>query len=212
MPVNLLSLAAKHDTLTFPAGDGEVNVEYDPNKLTKAFRAEVVRLERELAKAERRLQHLFEIAVLVKAPDGSIEAQAEDEEANKAIEEMIHLDDILKQQMDATLLSIVFAWDVIMANPAYTEWVEAGGADSGMRKPPENIVVPLTPEGIWPVPVTFEGEILMRLVKGSPTGEAQGLNSSSNSQHTSKPRAKTQSSAQRRNRKSTSRPASLSRR
>lgn len=211
MPVNLISLAAKHDTLTFPAGDGEVNVEYDPNKLTKAFRAEVVRLERELAKAERRLEHLFAIAVLVKAPDGSVEAQTEDEEANRAIEEMIHLDDILKQQMDATLLSIVFAWDVMIPNPLHQQWEEAGGADSGHREPAKDIVVPLTPEGIWPVPVTFEGEILMRLVKGSPTGEAQGLNSSNNSQHTSKPRAKTPSSAPRRSKKSTSRRVSLSR-
>lgn len=212
MPVNLLSLAAKHDTLTFPAGDGEVNVEYDPNKLTKAFRAEVVRLERELAKAERRLQHLFEIAVLVKAADGSVEAQVEDDEANRAIEEMIHLDDVLKQQMDATLLSIVFAWDVMIVNPAHEQWVQDGGVDSGRREPVKEITVPLTPEGIWPVPVTFEGEILMRLVKGSPTGEAQGLDSSKNSPHTSKPRARTRSSAQPRSKKSSSKLVSSARR
>jgi hypothetical protein len=206
MPVNLLSLASKQDTLTFPAGDGEINIEYDPNKLTKSFRAEVVRLDRDLSKAERRLQHLFQIAILVQAPDGSIEAQAEDEEAEKAIQQMIQLDDILKRQMDTAILSIVDKWDLIVPNPKHAEWVKAGGEG---KEPPKGIVVPLTEEGIWPVPVTFEAEILMRLVQGSPTGEAPGLNSSNNSQPTSKPKARTRSSARLPNKKLSSKAVKL---
>jgi hypothetical protein len=170
MPVSLQSLAAQRDEIVFEAGDGVANIAYNPNLLTKAFRAEVIRLDREMIKSERRMQALVETAVLVVAADGSIEAQAEDEAAEQAIKDMIELDNVLKRRIDNTILSIVVEWDLI--------------AQDG--KP-----LPLTPEDIFNVPATFLLEILMRLVQGSPVGEAQGPSSSTSSASTSKQKAST---------------------
>jgi len=184
MPVSLQSLAAQRDEIVFEAGDGVANIAYNPNLLTKSFRAEVIRLDREMIKSERRMQQLVETAVLVVAPDGSIEAQTEDEAAEQAIKDMIELDNVLKRRIDNTILSIVVEWDLIG---------------------PEGKPLPLTADEVFNVPATFLLEILMRLVQGSPVGEAQGPSSSISSASTSNPKASTPKTVRRRTGKPTSR-------
>ena len=159
MPITLQRLAERRRDVTFNYLGDEVTVWYDPNTITKEFRAETLRLQREGIRIQRRIEELMGRITHVEAEDGSPEAKAEDEDAERAIVQLQRDEATLKSQIDGLVCLIVEKWDVLES---------AGGR-----------MLPLTPEAINPLPADFERACIEAIMndanpKAGPEGEANG--------------------------------------
>lgn len=177
MPLSLRQITEKRGDASFAYMNETVNIVYRADRITKEFRAEALRLNREVLKAERRLNHLLETVNMVIAPDGSIEAAEEDEAAQAAIRDILINDERLKREIDNVVASILLQWDVI-------------DEETGKMIPIFNVdpvTKQLTPsEQLCQTPADFEGAILSAILNQNEVGEAQGATPSNNSLSTLK--------------------------
>lgn len=187
MPISLQGLANKRSDVTVTWGEDTSVLVFNPNLLTKQFRAEVLRLQRAFKKSQRRMEMYLETAILVAAPDGSIEAIAEDEAAEAAIQAMMTEDEALKRSIDNAFASVMVSWDVTDKPGGKVVPIFIKDKDTGLQEP--------SPE-LFDVPADFETTCLMAILDQSPAsenpeGEAPGASSlSTTSPLPLKPRAK----------------------
>ena len=155
MPITLQRLAERRRDVTFNYLGDDVTVWYDVNRITKEFRAETLRLQREGIRIQRRIEELMGRITHVEAADGSPEAKAEDEDAERAIAQLQQDEATLKHQLDGLVCLIVEKWDVLET---------VGGK-----------MLPLTPEAINPLPADFERAVIEAIMLDTnPEGEAKG--------------------------------------
>ncbi len=113
MPISLRQLAEKTADIEFLYLDQPVHVEYRVDRITKEFHAEAMRMGRQAAKTQRRVERLMAAVMSMEAADNTDAAVAEDAAAEAAILQIRVEEDTLKHQFDATIASIVTKWDVL---------------------------------------------------------------------------------------------------
>jgi hypothetical protein len=176
MPLNLRQIVEKRGEASFEYLNETVNIVYRADRITKEFRAEALRLNREVLKAERRLNHLLETVNLVVAADGTIEADSEDAAAQEAIREVVLNDEHLKYEIDLAVASILMEWDIV-------------GTDGKMAPIftlDPNTKTYLPSDELRQIPADFEGQILSAIMNQNNLGEAQGAMPLTNSASTSR--------------------------
>ncbi len=150
---SLRQIAERRGEVDFPYLNQSFHIDYRTDRATKEFRADALRVNREVLKIQRRQARLLETVQAVEAADGSAEAEAEDAEAEAAIQRLLDDDATLKREIDRMVMGIVLKWDLL--------------EDDGS-------MVPLTEESLWRVPAPFEGALLTAILQDSNQGEAQG--------------------------------------
>lgn len=178
MPLTLRQLVERIGEGSFTYMEQEFKFEYRVDKLTKEFRATALRLNREVLKSERRLQALLEVVNLVVAPDGSIEAETEDENARIALQQIVDNDERLKHEIDEAIAEIVHKWELEDENHRMVPLTKTDEHGN---------VVPS--DELFKVPSDFEGRILSTILLNSQ-GEASGATPSNLSHLPSKQAAK----------------------
>ena len=180
MPMDLEGIAAKETPLTVEFNGETCELTYDPTQMSKQFRAEVLRLQRAYTKLVRKRDLLLEKATLVVAADGTLEAAAEDEEAEAAIQALVEDDSSIKGQIDAALASIITSWDLTY-NKKSPKRVPIFTEENGQRKPHPELAK---------VPIELEAELLNAIMTDATPGEADGAETLNSSASTLKPGAK----------------------
>lgn len=153
MPISAEQLAANRAEVTVQWNDEEALVEYKVDAITREFRAEMLRLSREAARLTQRQKVLLERVNTV----SDTEDAAEDEAAEKAIQQILADDDEIKHRIDRLLIAAVSKWDV-------------------PRK--DGSMLPLTEEALFPISASFEKVVIQTISEHATLGEANAPNSS----------------------------------
>lgn len=147
----------------------EFEVEYYADRVTKEFRAEAMRLNREVQKNKRRAEVLENRVSTITAADDSDEMVLEDAAAEAAIARLLSDEDDLKRQMDTCVASIVRKWD--LTDDETLKPVPICAEDSTQKSPKPH-------KDLFKVPAMFEGEVLSAILNdGQEQGEAPGASS-----------------------------------
>jgi hypothetical protein len=178
MPFYMQQIAEKLGDREFEFMDQTGHVTFRWAKVTREFRMEYLRLNRELLKTERRLKALMGRIVLVQAADGSVEATAEDEDAELALREIRVTDERIKREVDRAIACIVHTWDLLAGDGTP---VPVFKRNDDKTIPLDEWGNPFPSEELFTVPAEFEIKVLDVILNGGDVvGEASNGKTKSN--------------------------------
>jgi hypothetical protein len=177
MPYELEDMLARKREVTFTFYGKEMHADYYVEKMTENFRAELLRMMRLSMRLQQRGQKLAEIVEKVDEEIDTIEAAAEDANAESALAQFKADDTRVKQQIDVMLADLLISWDVLDHGKPY----------------------PISAENLFPVPGEFLGRIIAAILEDSKgLGEQIGKSNITKLPTSSSPKGKRVRSPRRR--------------
>ena len=169
MPIDLEEAIQRKRDATFEFYGKECRITYLVEKMTREFRAELLRLSRASLRLEQRQKELGARITAVEHQPGTPEADAEDVAAEAAIKQLEAEDAVVKRQIDEAIYEVLASWDMTL-----------GG------KP-----APITMEVLDRTPSELEGAIIGAILTAAdPKAKASAPQNMKPLPYTLKPKAK----------------------